>query len=328
MKTHWVAGAVLVLAGCGGSASLVLKTPVSNQCAQAGLIGCDELSEGVLLFAEGKQSEGAAKLQAGAAQNPPEKVKQFAAQLGTLSSLPGAGKYAAAIGQVAATLTLSAASSSAAGSGSPEDNAALASRSPLADPEPRGALTADTDIVQIRSGVAIPPTNPPDWCEKFGKGTACFVLGRGPLFLTDARASAPGCKGQFLAIIAEGQVSVELESPLSIHGARILVPANAALVFGQRAAPPKEEPTAEEPPQKPPLPGQKLSAKPVPQPLQDKQTDEASGEVVLDEVAPEWSCSLYFSGFVPYEAKPATAPQPSPKTERPPDKSWNQDGGF
>ena len=323
---------MLVLAGCGGSASLVLKTPVSNQCEKAGLVGCDTLSEGVLLFAEGKQSEGSAKLQSGAAQNSPEKVKQFAAQLGTLSSLPGAGKYAAAISQVAATLTLSAASSLAAGSGSPEDDAALASRSPLAGPQPRGTLTADTDAAQIRSGVAIPPTNPPEWCEKFGKGTTCFVLGRGPLFLTDARSSVSDCKGQFLAIIAGGQLTVELESPLSIHGARIFVPANAALVLGQRPEPPKAEPAAEEAPQKPLEPGQKpaqkVAVKPIPQPLQNKQTDEASAEVVLDEVAPAWSCSLYFSGFVPYETKAADAPLASPKTERPPEKSWNQDGGF
>lgn len=323
---------MLVLAGCGGSASLVLKTPVSNQCAQAGLVGCDELSDGVLLFAEGKQSEGAAKLQSGAAQNPPEKVKQFAAQLGTLSSLPGAGKYAGALSGVVATLRLSAASSSATESKTDVGDAALASRSPLAEPEPRGALTADTDVVQHRSGVATVPTDPAEWCEKFGKGTACLVLGRGPLFLTDARASAPDCKGQFLAVVTGGQVSVELESPLNIHGARIFVPENAALVLGQRPEPPKEEPSADDVPLKPAVPGQKptakLAEKPVAKPIENEEPDQHAGEVVLDEVAPEWSCSLYFSGFVPYDTKPETTARPSQKSDRPPDKSWNQNGGF
>lgn len=317
---------MIVCSGCGGSASLVLKTPVSNQCAQAGLVGCDELSEGVLLFAEGKQGEGAAKLQAGAAQNPPEKVKQFAAQLDTLSSLPGAGKYAGALRGVVATLTLSASSSSPAERATLDDDAALASRSPLASPAPRGALTADTDVAQIRSFVAELPTNPPDWCEKFGKGTACLVLSRGPFFLTDARASAPDCEGQFLSIIAEGQVSVELESPLSFHGARVLVPERAALVFGQRPKPREGAPSADEALEQ--KPGQKAAAKSLEKPALNKQAGQDSDAVVLDDLAPEWSCSLYVSGFVPYETNPTATSQPSPNIERPPEKSWNQDGGF
>lgn len=333
MKTSWVAGAAIGLVGCSGSASLVLKTPVSNQCAKAGLLGCDQLSEGVLLYAEGKGSEGAAKLQSGAAQNSPEKVKQFAAQLDTLSSLPGAGTYAAALSEVAATLTLSAASSSAAKSGSPEDDAALASRSPLASSGARGIVTADTDVAQNRSGVAELPSSPPEWCEKFGKGTSCLLLGRGPLFLTEARAPRADCEGQFLAIIEGGRVSVELNSPLSIHGARILVPEGAALVLGQRPAPPKEEPSADAAPGKTPAPGRKLvaklPAKPVEKPIENNEPDyEESDVVILDEVPPEWSCSLYFSGFVPYGTRPRGLAHPHPEFERPIEKSWNHEDGL
>jgi hypothetical protein len=291
MKACWMAGAVVVSVGCGGSASLVLKTPVSKQCASVGLLGCDELSDGVLLYAEGKGREGAEKLQAGAAQNAPEKIKEFAELLETLSNLPGAGKYAGAISEVVATLTLTASSSP---TGAPSISSAgslaeLPSSSAL-DRSARGAVTADTDVAQHRSGLAEIPSYPPEWCAKFGKGTSCLLVARGPLFLTDARAPAADCKGQFLAIISGGQVAVELKSPLSIHGGRILVPTGAALVLGQRPEPPQEPTNSAE------KPAEKSADKP----------DEESEVVTLDDVAPEWSCSLYWSGFVPYSAEPET----------------------
>lgn len=206
--------------------------------------------------------------------------------LGTLSNLPGAGKYAGALSEVVATLTLAAPSASAdelkesgTGSGEPSSTA-LASDS-------RGALTADTDAAQNRSGLVEIPSFPPEWCAKFGKGTSCVLLTRGPLFLTDARASAPDCEGQFLAIVAGGQVTVELNSPLMIHGGRILVPTDAALVLGQRPEPPKERESSV-----------KMPAK-------------ESDRVILDDVSPEWSCPLYWSGFVPYDTTAQTR-SPSP----------------
>jgi hypothetical protein len=83
-----------VLCGCG-SAQLVLKSPVESQCSKAGLKGCPELTDGVLIYADGDKVKGKEHLLKGAAQNAPEKVRQFAKALKELplDKIPGGNKY-------------------------------------------------------------------------------------------------------------------------------------------------------------------------------------------------------------------------------------------
>lgn len=94
--------ALVVLSGC--SASMVLKQPVVDQCSGAGLRGCDDITDGVLAYVDGDKAEGRAKLIAGAAQNNPEQVQQFAKTLVTLRDLPGMADQMGPIGEVAAIL--------------------------------------------------------------------------------------------------------------------------------------------------------------------------------------------------------------------------------
>ncbi len=284
---------VLGAGGCGGSASLVLKIPVSDQCAKAALQGCDEIAEGVLLYVEGKKSEGTMKLKAGAAQNSPEKIRKFADLLKALSQAPGAGKYALMINEVVITLTTSEANAAdtdqgAAGNFGSRDAPASSSR-----PKTQGVLTADTDAAQIRSDLARSPTHSPAWCTQlFGEGTTCVMLSRGPLFFTDSAPSAVECHGQFLAVLEGGRIKAQLESPLRIHGAKVFVSSNSALVLGQRSQPDS----------------------------QATSPDDETGRIVLDEVSPAWSCSLFWSGFVPYDVSASQGQQPP--------RGWTQESGF
>jgi hypothetical protein len=290
---------LLICCGCAGSASMLLKSPVSNQCANAGLQGCDELSEGVLLHLDGKTAEARPKLAKGAAQNSPEKVKKFLELLQTLKETPGAGKYAASLDQVVAVLKADIRgperSPNDVSEGEAIDRSHSASRErgngPMAHGDRRGVVTADTDIGQIRDGLVKAPTGSPRWCtEVFGRGTTCRVLSRGPLFLTDLSPMGNDCEGQFVAVMEGIQVRAKVESPVRVHGARIVVVEKHTLVLGQRPLEPFE--TGDE------------AAEP-----EDVVT------VVLDETPEERTCSLYWSGFVPYEINPYQGEQPSTEWE-------------
>jgi hypothetical protein len=93
-----------MLAACGGGgASLVLKSPVEEQCNKAGLQGCPDVVGGVLVYVDGDKPKGKDQMLRGAAQNAPEKVKQFAAEVRKLplDKIPGAQKYTSVILEVA-----------------------------------------------------------------------------------------------------------------------------------------------------------------------------------------------------------------------------------
>lgn len=77
------------LSGCG-SASLVLEAPLSDQCTDTGLRGCEQLTKGVLLYVEGKKPEGEEKIRRGTAQSAPEDLHRHAALVRTPAELPGA----------------------------------------------------------------------------------------------------------------------------------------------------------------------------------------------------------------------------------------------
>jgi hypothetical protein len=109
------------LAGCGG-VDIVLKSPVEQKCGSAGLKGCPEMTEGVLLYVKGEEEQGKVKIEKGAAENAPAKVKKFAKMIKQLKKIPGTEKYTAKIVAVADILSASAAKGGAGGPGAPGDS--------------------------------------------------------------------------------------------------------------------------------------------------------------------------------------------------------------
>ena len=91
-----------ILAACGG-ATIVLKSPVEDQCNKTGLQGCPDVVGGVLVYVDGDKPKGKDQMLRGAAQNAPEKVKAFAQAIRTLplDKIPGAQKYTTIIIEVA-----------------------------------------------------------------------------------------------------------------------------------------------------------------------------------------------------------------------------------
>ncbi len=91
------------LAACGG-ATLVLKSPIQDQCDKAGLQGCPALVDGALVYIGGDKVNGKQQMIAAAATNTPDKVKVFADAIRVLplDKIPGAGaKYGAIIIEIA-----------------------------------------------------------------------------------------------------------------------------------------------------------------------------------------------------------------------------------
>src|SRR5262245_31491263 len=84
--------ALPLLVSCGG-VQIILKSPVEDRCSKAGLKGCPELTEGVLLYVEGDKVKGKETVLKGAAENAPEKVREFAAAIKELKNIPGATNY-------------------------------------------------------------------------------------------------------------------------------------------------------------------------------------------------------------------------------------------
>lgn len=90
-----------LLAACGGSIQVVLKPPVEDRCTKAGLQGCPEFTQGVLLYIEGDEANGKAMVEKGAAANAPAKVRKFAKMIKKLKKIPGASSYTVKIVEVA-----------------------------------------------------------------------------------------------------------------------------------------------------------------------------------------------------------------------------------
>jgi hypothetical protein len=115
------------LCACGG-ASVVLKSPVESKCGSTGLKGCPELTDGVLLYVDGKEEEGKVKLEHGAAENAPAKLRKFARQIKALKKIPGAEQYTKTLVKIAEILASSKGDGSAAppaGPPDPEDDGEL-----------------------------------------------------------------------------------------------------------------------------------------------------------------------------------------------------------
>jgi hypothetical protein len=186
----------------------MLKSPVQERCESAGLAGCPQIAEGVVLYADGKQAEGADKLKAGAAANNPDEVREFAKKLTTVTSLPGVDQYAGPVRQVAALLATEAAAATAMSSANPTPAEAARPVAQVAEAhvDPKTGETPNTAAREKASPVVV-QTAPPiaqvvtetthawfgrDKCMLFGKPVSCQPIQQGPFIVTDVVA-LPGC---------------------------------------------------------------------------------------------------------------------------------------
>ncbi len=234
----------LSLCGCGGGASFVLKTPIADKCAESGLKECEKITEGALLFAEGKKAEGKAKLQEGVAANSPDDVRTFAKAVRLIGSLPGVSKYAGVAVEIATFLdtevpasatavatSAAAASQSASAQGLVEYNPS--SRPASQDPLPR-TRTASTVVVGHPRAFACSPLAKSNVAGL--ASSTCVRVATGPAVVTDLHASAACGSDVFVLAGALDAPSWHLlaapREGLHVHSAKLTLTADDELIVG------------------------------------------------------------------------------------------------
>ena len=85
-----------------GGAQMVLKAPIEEQCEHIGLESCPDIAEGSVLYVDGDQQGGTAKLRTGLRANTDmaKELKELAVAMRGLEKLPGASQYVAALDPV------------------------------------------------------------------------------------------------------------------------------------------------------------------------------------------------------------------------------------
>jgi hypothetical protein len=244
--------AALSLTACSGSVGFLIKDPIVDKCTNAGIRGCPDLTDGVILFIEGKQDEGRDKVLHGAAANSPEQLKKFALVLKFVGEIPGAAEYMEPVLEVTRIILDEAKAMPSARNGKVAASKAVAEKSVDRDEKPSArlaavqastgpsrSLTADTDADRIESGFTSPALNPSHVsCDSpFGLGSAwCATVVKGPFVVTDLHAG-PGCQGDVFAAAGDAEsrawaLAGSPLSPLDVHGGRIVVRQGATLVIG------------------------------------------------------------------------------------------------
>ena len=89
----------LLVSGCA-STGLILKRPIEKQCKTVKLQQCDDLVNGILLYVDGDEDGARSALADAVRANQPEKLRQFAEGLQTISHIPGASSYMGPIAKV------------------------------------------------------------------------------------------------------------------------------------------------------------------------------------------------------------------------------------
>jgi hypothetical protein len=231
-----------LLVGCNASVQLMLKQPIHQQCTSAGLHGCEELTDGVLLYVEGEHDEGRKKIHLGAAKNEPEQIHAFAEKIRDLKSIPGADEYVGPLIEVAEILA-------------PENGRARASVSSHEDPETKTSVAGPNDrqLPGARSlaGTSVPAADRKAYaCQLYADAAwdpdpdasvaRCVKVTSGPAILTDMQTT--GMCHDLLAIgagdpqnprwVLVGQPS----AIVAVHGARYTVSGGETLFVAQAGA--------------------------------------------------------------------------------------------
>lgn len=84
-----------ILMSCVGDAQFVLQQPVADRCSTAGLRDCDTITEGALLYADGKPFVGRQKLLQGLGSNAarPVELERFARGLELIGGMFEGGEF-------------------------------------------------------------------------------------------------------------------------------------------------------------------------------------------------------------------------------------------
>lgn len=231
-------GIAFAIGGCSTATSLVVKPPVVSKCEEAGLKGCDDLADGVILYVEGDKKEGEKKLRAGVAKNSSTRVRRYAALLKVVASLPQLGSYGKAVGEVCDLLA-----DETGGALAPEEEKAA-----KAEAKPKGDEAGDARGVGatgLRTSTVVPAANPLAYtCAPFGafstpQGAAlCQQVTVGPLIITDVQVGA-GCPNDlFLLAGKPSKPRWFVFAPtggVSIHGAKFVLKPDEALTIGVRS---------------------------------------------------------------------------------------------
>lgn len=218
-----------ILYGCS-SVQIILKPPVESECGSAGLKGCPELTEGVLLYVEGEEAKGKDKLLRGAAENAPAKVRKFAQALKELNKIPGASNYMKQVMKVADIL---ASAKGADDAGPPGATARRGGGSP-------GASDGVDDDRRL-GGVVSPATSRDRAaCGALGAFGSCMFVAAGPLVLTDLTTNA-GCPAETVVGVLKLSGLLDLprwaaRNPHGMGSERAVVRAGESLFFGVQAS--------------------------------------------------------------------------------------------
>jgi len=235
------------LAGCGGGASLVLKAPIADKCAESGLKACDTITEGALLFAEGKKAEGKAKLQEGVAANSPDDVRTFARAVRLIGSLPGVNKYAGVAVEIATFLDAEAPASASTAVTASAGAGASASQAPQGGlveyvPSPRPAPQESAGRTRTVSTVVV--GHPRAFaCSPLAKSnvaglasSTCVRVATGPAVVTDLHASAACSADIFVLAGAVDAPSWHIlagpREGLHMHSGKLTLTADDDLIVG------------------------------------------------------------------------------------------------
>lgn len=239
-----VTGCLAILAvGCI-SAGMLIKKPIEKQCAAAKLKQCDEVVNGVLMYAEGNEEKARSTLEDVARANQPEKLRKFAEGLQTITDLPGVSEYTGPIRKVCKFLKQPAPTPIA--NAEPRGNPQCI---PVCQPEPPKVtekpvlepIPAWNDPTKTDGGTVIPSLQAGATACHFGiglslydpfdpksAGTAtgiCIAAVQGPITVTDVHAGG-ACTADLFVLggtlsSSRWILQSPARTPLHVTGARL-----------------------------------------------------------------------------------------------------------
>jgi hypothetical protein len=240
MKITAAIAFALPASGCIGSASMILKPPIVERCKDAGLRGCDDLTDGVVDYVEGDKDTAEKKIKRAVAANEPDRLREFADKIRLLKSVPGVEEHMGPLAKVADLLAGPDTTEAKKGSSSERATSGTSSaHAASGEHAPRSAVAGS--LVPLLTPGAHKCTLLVDAYAEPEPGSAtCAALQAGPLTLTDLHISG-GCSNA-LVFGAGAPASPSwyvLAAPglsVSIHGSAYPVKAGESLFAAQVVA--------------------------------------------------------------------------------------------
>ena len=152
--------AAVVLASCVGDAQFVLRQPVAARCLTAGLRDCETITEGTLLYADGKPSAGRPLLLQGLRANAgkPAELERFAHGLELIGDVSNDGVFQTPLQPAVWLVRYAAQQEAKRGQLATADAPAIAEQSKLAEYH-KPTLIATSVVQSARSPLSAPVTS-------------------------------------------------------------------------------------------------------------------------------------------------------------------------